>query len=50
MLTVKDDHFLSALNDHFTSKAPALTVREPLVVVCAADSISHTWPFYGCAL
>lgn len=49
-LTVKDDHFLSALNDHFTSKAPALTVREPRVVVCAAGSISHTWPSIGRAL
>ena len=46
----KDDRFLSALNDHFTSKAPALTVWEPRVVECAAGSISHTWPSYGRAL
>jgi hypothetical protein len=27
---VKDEHFISALNDYVTSKALALTVGEPL--------------------
>jgi len=37
-------------NDTVTPKAPALTAREPRVVVCAAGCISHTWPSNGRAL
>ena len=43
----KDKHFQSALNDTVTSKASALTAREPRVVVCATGSVSHTWPSYS---
>jgi len=32
------------------SKAPALTAREPRMVVCASGCISHTWPSHGCTL
>ena len=36
---MKDEHLFSALNDRFIFTAPALIMREPRVVVCAAGNI-----------